>query len=100
MQEIILKYARLGIYIEVMADCFNFATDRNAPSEQQVCWRPYVNWLQDGEWTSNDCGCHSDLNVTMADAAALAQDVFETVYGGVALNYQNVPPFKFPTFEE
>ena len=94
MNDLLLKYAKLGIYIEVQADCFTMAIDPDDPNEQQVCWRPFINWFANGAWQSDDCGCSSDLEKMLRVAEAVAAQIFLAIYDGVPLDFKAIPPRK------
>lgn len=49
--ETIEKYAKQGIFIEVIADWFKIG---------DVCWRGIVHWKEDGDWKSDDMGCQDN----------------------------------------
>ena len=52
ISDIIEKYAKNEIFIEVLADAYD--------SEVGICWRGYVTWKEGGRWLKEDCGCTAD----------------------------------------
>ena len=51
--ETITQYAKRGILIEVVADCYKIES-------MDVCWRGIVRHKSGDEWAEADCGCLSD----------------------------------------
>lgn len=89
-QELMLKWAKVGIYFEIAPDCFAMVMEPELPAEDQVCWRPVYAWYQNGTWHNNDCGCSNDLEMILKVADSVAQRIFDKVYKGQPLDFKTV----------
>lgn len=69
--EIIQGYAKKNIHIEVICDGFKL--------DMPVCYRGVIHFLnKDGEWVTDDIGCHSSLGYKpTTDWQAAFDDVVE-----------------------
>lgn len=94
MTDLLLKYARLGIYIELVPDCFKLVIDKFELNERQVCWRPIINYYWRGGWDAEDCGCSQDIEVALQMAERSAEVIYQDIYNGVPLNFTKVKPLR------
>lgn len=92
--ELLLHYAKLGIYIGIYPDAFKFNHNPEEPPEEQVAWRICIDYWYKGEkWFSDDIGCDSDLGLMLRHAEREAQHIFEMEYKNTPLDFKTVVPF-------
>lgn len=69
--DVIEKYAKFGIHIEILADCYKLSDSTNA------CYRGYV-YYKGTNWTSEDMGSRKHWIQSLNDCIDFADELIKT----------------------